>query len=101
MVMSWCLISLQAFPGCSRLIDLEQVLEEEPVLLELIQLDEEDLTDGARVIAFYHSSIKEFLFPRDSLIPTYADSEQEVLMQRTFWFSVSYKQYHVYIRYEK
>ncbi|XP_071839106.1 uncharacterized protein [Apostichopus japonicus] len=77
----------RAFPGCSRLIDLEQVLEEEPVLLELIQLDEEDLTDGARVIAFYHSSIKEFLFPRDSLIPTYADSEQEVLMQRTFWFS--------------
>lgn len=77
----------RAFPRCTNLVELEQVIELEPVLVELIQLDEETLTEGAKVIAFYHSSVKEFLFPEDSLIPTYADSEQEVLMQRSTWFS--------------
>ena len=84
-----CLRSpLQTFPHCLDPAHLSHILAEDRILIEIIQLNEDYSQDGT-VLALYETSMREFLYPEDSLAPSYTDSEREVLMQRTIWFSVS------------
>ena len=41
------------------------------------------------MLAFYQVSARDFLYPEDSLLPKYAESDREVLMHKKIWFSVS------------
>lgn len=76
----------RTFPHCLDPAHLSHILAEDRILIEIIQLNEDYSQDGT-VLALYETSMREFLYPEDSLAPSYTDSEREVLMQRTIWFS--------------
>ena len=84
------LLFLQTFVNCIDPAHLSLLLEDERILVELIQLSEDYSADGT-VLAHFYEDAKDFLYPQNALIPAYADSEREVLMQRSIWFSVSHK----------
>ena len=79
---------LQTFLNCGDPAHLAHLLQFEDVLIELIQLNE-DFTQDGTVLAFYQVSARDFLYPEDSLLPSYAESDREVLMHKKIWFSVS------------
>ena len=81
-------LSLQTYANCGDPAHLAHVLQFEDVLIELIQLDEDYTRDGT-VLAFYQVSTRDFLYPEDSLLPRYAETDREVLMHKKIWFTVS------------
>ncbi|XP_033636195.1 spermatogenesis-associated protein 6-like isoform X1 [Asterias rubens] len=76
----------KTFVNCIDPAHLSLLLEDERILVELIQLSEDYSADGT-VLAHFYEDAKDFLYPQNALIPAYADSEREVLMQRSIWFS--------------
>ncbi|XP_038068508.1 serine/arginine repetitive matrix protein 1-like isoform X1 [Patiria miniata] len=76
----------KTFVNCIDPAHLALLLEDERILIELIQLNEDYSADGT-VLAHFYEPAKEFLYPQHTLMSAYADSEREVLMQRTLWFS--------------
>lgn len=80
--------SFQTYANCGDPAHLAHVLQFEDVLIELIQLDE-DLNQDGTVLAFYQLSTRDFLYPEDSMLPRYAESDRAVLMNKKIWFTVS------------
>ena len=78
---------MQTFINCLDPAHLALLLEDERILVELIQLAE-DLNAEGTVLAHFYEPAKDFLYPQNTLMSAYSDSEREVLMQRTLWFSV-------------
>ena len=61
---------------------------DEPVSIRLMQHTE--YTDSGRVLAYYESSVKNFLYPHPTFSSTYDTSVREVLMDRSLEFPVSF-----------
>ncbi|XP_072172699.1 spermatogenesis-associated protein 6-like [Diadema setosum] len=76
----------RTFMNCGDPAHLVHLLQYEDVLIELIQLNEDYSQDGT-VLALYQVSARDFLYPEDSLLPSYAESDREILMQKKIWFS--------------
>nr|XP_054764073.1 uncharacterized protein LOC129270771 isoform X2 [Lytechinus pictus]XP_054764074.1 uncharacterized protein LOC129270771 isoform X2 [Lytechinus pictus] len=76
----------RTYANCGDPAHLAHVLQFEDVLIELIQLDEDFNQDGT-VLAFYQLSTRDFLYPEDSMLPRYAESDREVLMNKKIWFT--------------
>ncbi|XP_022100185.1 uncharacterized protein LOC110984358 isoform X2 [Acanthaster planci] len=76
----------KTFINCIDPAHLAHLLEDERILIELIQLNE-DYSEEGTVLAYFYEPAKDFLYPQSTLVSAFADSEREVLMNRTLWFS--------------
>jgi len=58
------------------------------VKIELIQLS--DLFTDGRVLAWYQSSAREFLYPEPTYAPIYGVHDREILLERSVTFPVGF-----------
>ena len=60
---------------------------DEPVVIELIQLS--DVYEGGKLLAYYETNARDFLYPYPSYTPTYGTQDRDILMERSLDFPVS------------
>ena len=64
---------------------------DEPLVIEVIQYS--DLYEGGKLLAFYETNAKDFLYPYPSYTTSYSTGDRQVLLDAALDFPVSIVEY--------
>lgn len=59
-------------------------LEDEPIIIELVQIS--DIYEGGKLLAYYETNARDFLYPYPSYSPTYGTQDRDILLERNLDF---------------